>query len=207
MERNKGNPPATAIKDCGRAPGNLVVFTIKCTLFLFCVGGAIYNIIEIIWRGYTHWSMFIVGGVCFNVIGFIHTVSKRCLFVRCALCSFAITAIEFFSGCLFNLRLKMNVWDYSALPFNFKGQVCFLYSVLWGLLSIIAIPVYKACIMHMATNKKTFSQKIKTNSRFLTGTIQSGNRYSAASVRGKYRARTAQADGKNRYFRVPEEFS
>ncbi len=206
MKRKIRTPPALEIKDCGR-PWNLVVFTIKCTLFLFCIGGAIYNIIEILWRGYTHWSMFLVGGVCFNAIGFIHTVSKRCLFVRCALCSFAITAIEFVSGCFFNLKLKMNVWDYSSLPFNYKGQVCFLYSVLWGILSIIAIPVYKICIANiLSTNKNIFLRKLKTK-RLLTGTIRAGNRYNGASVRGRYRARTAQADGKNRCFRVPEESS
>lgn len=160
-----------------------------------------------LWRGYTHWSMFLVGGVCFNAIGLIHSISKQCLFVRCALCSFAITAIEFVSGCFFNLKLNMNVWDYSALPFNYKGQVCLLYSVLWGILSIIAIPVYRTCIMRMAgTDNKTFLRKVKPKC-LLTDTTQSGNPYSVASGRGRYRARTVQADGKNRCFHVPEESS
>ena len=36
--------------------------------------------------------------------------------------------------------LGLDVWDYSKVPFNFLGQVCVLYSVLWGFLSAAAIP-------------------------------------------------------------------
>ena len=117
---------------------------LRCAAGLFCVGGGLYNIIEICWRGYTHWSMFVVGGLCFPIIGWIHThLKKMHLINRCFLCSVAITAIEFISGCVVNLWLKMNVWDYSYLPMNLLGQICLIYSVLWGLLSIVAIPIYK----------------------------------------------------------------
>ncbi|NLN81226.1 MAG: hypothetical protein GX136_01575 [Clostridiales bacterium] len=125
-----------------------------CTLFLFCIGGTLYNILEVLWRGYIHWTMFIVGGVCFNLIGRIHTICKKGLLIRCTLCSLAITAVEFVSGCLFNLRLKMNVWNYSNMLLNIKGQVCLLYSVLWGALSIIAIPVYRHCLRRMVSRNR-----------------------------------------------------
>lgn len=131
---------------------------LRCTVLLFCIGGALYNIIEILWRGYTHWTMFLVGGACFNLVGRIHTICKRGLFARCALCSCVITAVEFISGCLFNLRLKMNVWDYSDMIFNIKGQICLLYSVLWGMLSVIALPVYRCCMKHV-TGRKTENKK------------------------------------------------
>jgi len=126
-----------------------VVKKIRCTFFLFCIGGALYNIIEIIWRGYTHWSMFIVGGICFNLIGRIHTMCKKGWIIRCTLCSLVITVIEFLSGCIFNLRLNMNVWNYSGMLLNIKGQVCLLYSLLWGALSILARPIYRVCIRHL----------------------------------------------------------
>lgn len=35
------------------------------------VGGLIYMGIEIIWRGYTHWTMGILGGLCFIIIGML----------------------------------------------------------------------------------------------------------------------------------------
>ncbi|MDD2418751.1 MAG: hypothetical protein PHR24_07405 [Oscillospiraceae bacterium] len=126
---------------------------IRCTILLFLIGGAAYNILELIWRGYTHWSMFFVGGICFNLIGRIHTICKRRLVIRCVLCSLAISLIEFISGCIFNLCLKMNVWDYSKMFMNIKGQVCLLYSVLWGGLSLIALPIYRCCVKHLSNNK------------------------------------------------------
>lgn len=118
----------------------------RCVVGLFCIGGVLYNIIEILWRGYTHWSMFFVGGACFEIIGKIQTGMKKVHIVhRCALCSAAVTAVEFLSGCLVNLQWKMNVWDYSHMFLNIKGQVCLLYSILWGGLSVVAVPIYRAC--------------------------------------------------------------
>ena len=34
-------------------------------LFLFAFGGVVYNVIELLYRGHTHWTMFILGGLCF----------------------------------------------------------------------------------------------------------------------------------------------
>jgi hypothetical protein len=131
-----------------------------CTFFLFCIGGALYNIIEVLWRGYTHWTMFIVGGMCFNIIGKIHSLCRKGMVIRCTLCALAITIIEFISGYLFNIRLKMNVWDYSSMLFNIKGQVCLLYSVLWGGLSVIALPVYRFCLSHLTSNKSNSKKQM-----------------------------------------------
>ena len=41
---------------------------LKCAL-LFLIGGALYYCIEILWRGHSHWTMAVVGGICFVVIG------------------------------------------------------------------------------------------------------------------------------------------
>ncbi len=103
-----------------------------------------YNLIEILWRGHSHWSMFLVGGTCFHLIGRIGTKLRRhSLLTIGAACSIAVTAVEYISGCLFNLRLKLNVWDYSDMPANIKGQICLPYSALWGGLSLLALPVYR----------------------------------------------------------------
>ncbi len=118
---------------------------LRRTLLLFVFGGACYNLIEILWRGYTHWSMFFLGGVCFQWGGLIARRFRRhCLAVRCVLCSAAVTVSEFLCGCLVNLRFHLHVWDYSNQPFNLLGQICLLYSFLWGLLSIPAMPLYTA---------------------------------------------------------------
>lgn len=109
----------------------------KKNLGLFAFGGIVYGLIEILWRGKTHWSMVLTGGAGFLALFKIFEKNKDAsLFKKCALGSSVITAFEFVSGCIFNLMLKMKVWDYSKLPLNFKGQICALYSCLWGLLSI-----------------------------------------------------------------------
>ena len=111
---------------------------------LFCIGGGCYNLIEILWRGHSHWSMFFVGGSCFHLIGKIGKRLKgRSLALIGTACSAAVTVVEYVSGCLVNLHWKLDVWNYSKRPFNLHGQVCLLYSVLWGVLSLLAVPLYK----------------------------------------------------------------
>ena len=110
---------------------------------LFAVGGILYGLLEILWRRHTHWSMILTGGICFTVLYRIFRHLTICsLWLKCCIGSTVITLAEFFSGFLFNYCLKLNVWDYSKLRFNFCGQVCVLYSILWGLLTI---PIQALC--------------------------------------------------------------
>lgn len=115
----------------------------KCDILLFLIGGTVYNLIEILWRGRTHWSMFILGGICFKIIGRIAAKEDAPFIKRCVLCSVYITAAELLCGIIVNKIFKMNVWDYSELPLNFKGQICALFSFFWMLLSIPAMPLYR----------------------------------------------------------------
>ena len=110
-------------------------------MFLFSVGGLIYCGLELFWRGHTHWTMFIVGGLCFIFCGSINELFSwnMPVWIQMLICSVGITIIEFISGVIINIIFQLNVWDYSNLPFNIMGQVCLLFSVLWFLLSFIAI--------------------------------------------------------------------
>lgn len=112
---------------------------------LFIIGGLGYNLIELLWRGRTHPSMFVVGGLCFELMGAVHTRSRRPLPARCGLCALGVTAVELVSGCILNRWLKLNVWDYSKMRCNILGQVCLLYSVFWLVLSAVAFPLYIWC--------------------------------------------------------------
>lgn len=108
---------------------------------LFAIGGAVYCGIEMLWRGHTHWTMFIVGGLCFVFCGSINELFDwdMPIWKQMLICAAGITTIEFISGVIINIIFKLNVWDYSNLPLNVMGQVCLLYSFLWFILSFAAI--------------------------------------------------------------------
>lgn len=113
----------------------------KARFMLFSIGAVGYGLIEIIWRGYTHWSMLGAGGICFMFFGSISDKLKKAgLFIKGLIGSTFITGVEFIFGVVFNIILKKNVWDYSKMPLNIIGQVCMPYSCLWVLLSIVGIP-------------------------------------------------------------------
>lgn len=110
-------------------------------LILFGIGGLMYYVIEILWRGYSHWTMLLLGGFCFVLIGLINEIFtfQIPLVKQMLVSTVIITVAEFVCGCVVNIWLKWNVWDYSELPLNLMGQICLPYSFLWFSLSVIAI--------------------------------------------------------------------
>lgn len=107
---------------------------------VFAAGAVIYSLIEILWRGRTHWTMAVTGGFCLLLIHLCNERHRKLdLFVRCSLSSFYITSVEFAVGWLLNVRLHMMVWDYSDKMFNVMGQICPEYWAYWYLLSIPAL--------------------------------------------------------------------
>lgn len=116
--------------------------TLKNNLIFFLIGAIGYGLIEIIWRGYTHWSMLTLGGICFSFFAKISSALKNYgILYKAVISGLFITAAEFIYGLIFNVYLKKNIWNYSNIPFNFMGQICILYSVFWCILSIVFIPV------------------------------------------------------------------
>lgn len=109
--------------------------------FLFLTGGFAYGTIEIIGRGYSHISMFIAGGICFILIGLLNEKYSwnMALLSQMVISAIIITTIEFVTGLIVNVWLKLNVWDYSSKPYNIMGQICLLYTNFWFLLSLLAI--------------------------------------------------------------------
>lgn len=108
---------------------------------LFCVGGMAYNVVEVLYRGYTHWTMFVVGGLCFVLIGLINEIFswETALWKQMLIGGTVITVVEFVSGCVVNLLLGWNVWDYSQLPLNVLGQICVPFYFVWVVLSLVGI--------------------------------------------------------------------
>ena len=110
---------------------------------LFLIGGGIYYLFEILWRGYSHWTMFILGGICFVIIGLLNEQYdyNMPLVEQMFSSMIIITTLEFISGVILNIILKMNIWDYSNMPFNLFWQICIPFMIIWFFLSPIAIVV------------------------------------------------------------------
>ena len=100
-----------------------------------------YFLIELFWRGHSHWTMAVIGGVFFILIGDINEFIpwNMPLILQGGIGSVVITAMELFCGVVLNLWLKLDIWDYSTMPFNFLGQICLPLSLLWVALSIVAV--------------------------------------------------------------------
>ena len=108
----------------------------------FILGAIGYAAIEVIWRGYTHWSMMIAGGVCFIIFSLVaERFREKNLLIKAAVCALGVTAVEFVFGVVFNIIFKMRVWDYSGMPFNILGQVCPLFTLLWAGIAIAFLPL------------------------------------------------------------------
>nr|DAP04620.1 MAG TPA: putative membrane protein [Herelleviridae sp.] len=85
--------------------------------------------------------MFILGGICFTCCGLLNEVLPWEMPLSDQMLSGAtiITALEFLTGCIVNIWLKWDVWDYSNLPLNICGQVCLYFSIAWYYVSGAAI--------------------------------------------------------------------
>ena len=108
-------------------------------LVLSLIGGAIYYGIECIWRGYSHWSMAILGGICFIAVGSINELFswEMPMWKQCLIGAIVVTILEFITGCIVNLWLGWNIWHYER--FDVLGQICLPFTFFWFLLSGVAI--------------------------------------------------------------------
>ncbi len=114
-------------------------------LLVFLFGAFVYGMLEIIWRGYTHPAMLLLGGICFSAIFILEgNISHLNIFFRCLIYALIISTAEFIFGIVLNLWLKLDVWDYSGLPLNVLGQICLPYTALWYLLSVVCCKVCAA---------------------------------------------------------------
>lgn len=110
-------------------------------LFLSVTGGLLYNLVELFYRGWTHWTMFFLGGLCFVCLGAINEVISwdMPLWQQVLIGAGIITVLEFVTGCIINLYLGLGVWDYSQMPGNILGQVCPQFFGLWLLVALAGI--------------------------------------------------------------------
>ena len=101
---------------------------------MFLLGCFIYSLLEIAARGYTHWTMTLLGGI-------VGMLPRHTLLLQALSGAFIITALEMVVGVLDNLVLQWHVWSYREMPWNVYGQICLPFSVLWFLVCIPALGI------------------------------------------------------------------
>ena len=112
-------------------------------LILFIIGAFVYMGIEIAFRGFTHWTMGILGGLCFVLIGGLNEYFgwEMPFWKQCLIGAVIVTTLELAAGLLLNEVLGLGIWDYSTMPFNFMGQICLPFSIAWFFLSGVAVVI------------------------------------------------------------------
>lgn len=110
-------------------------------IVLFLIFGLMYVGIELLYRGYSHWTMMLLGGLCGVLIGELneHVEWEEPLLTQCLKGACIITVLEFAFGYVLNILLHLRIWDYSNMPLNILGQVCLPFSIAWIFLSAVGI--------------------------------------------------------------------
>ena len=109
---------------------------------MFLVGGGGYVALELLWRGRSHFAMFLAGGLCFLLLGKLGQIKPGLpLWLRCLVGAGIITFVELGAGLLANRDYA--IWDYRQLPYNFYGQICLVYSLLWIPVSLLGMGLYR----------------------------------------------------------------
>lgn len=110
-------------------------------LLLWWIFGSTYCSLEVIYRGYSNWTMIFLSGCLGVIIGGLNNFLpwEMSLAKQGIIGAILVTIFEFITGLIVNVWLGWNVWDYSNVPLNIMGQVCLPFSLLWILLSIICI--------------------------------------------------------------------
>lgn len=115
------------------------------------IAGCIYLLIELAWRGHTHWTMLPLAAVVFVCAGLLDERPKPPpLWLQVVIGTTIATALELAAGLILNVWLGLDVWDYSELPGNILGKICPQYTLAWAALMVVAIKLEN--LMHKITD-------------------------------------------------------
>ena len=113
-------------------------------------GATLYFFIEVIYKTLTgnpdhiSWTMIVVAFIlCIPLERMGDELPwEMPMALQCVLSCIVITITELISGLILNVWLGLNVWDYTELPFNFMGQICLQFSMIWLILSYFGIKIF-----------------------------------------------------------------
>lgn len=139
MKKVLPNPDAVPVQDEKSVP---LIKAIGQFAFLWLILGMCYSQLELFYRGHTYVQMTFIGGLAGVLLGLLDrrpTHFNRTMWQQCLWGTLIIVAIEFSSGYLCNVILKMKIWDYSCKKYNILGQICPKATVGWFFICPIAI--------------------------------------------------------------------
>lgn len=104
-------------------------------------GGSTYVTFEVFFRERSHISMFMLAGLVFIIVGLLNKIWgwETSLIFQIFIGTCVATISEFITGCIVNIWLQLNIWDYSDLWGNILGQICPLFTLIWIPLILLAI--------------------------------------------------------------------
>lgn len=110
-------------------------------IFMWALGGTLYYTFEVFFRGFSHWTMFVLGGICavFCVWQGMMLKWKEPLWIQIARCTIFVVAGEFITGIVVNKWLGWQVWDYTDQPFQLFGQICIPFAIIFSGLCALGI--------------------------------------------------------------------
>lgn len=121
------------------------------------IAGGIYLLIELAWRGRTHWTMLPLAAAIFICAGALDEVERPpSIWQQVILGTTIATSLEFVAGLILNVWLGLGIWDYSNLPGNVLGQICPQFTLAWAVLVLISIRIEN--FMHRIANSLTSSR-------------------------------------------------
>ncbi len=115
-------------------------------LIIWFVLGMCYFTLEGLYRipqgGYANIAMLFVGGFCGLIVGSINQIPqfyKMTVWKQSIIGAIVVLIVEYISGYVLNIKMGLDIWDYSGMYFNINGQVCLAFAVIWFLLMPTAI--------------------------------------------------------------------
>ena len=117
-----------------------IFFYIYCFLG-WCIESTIVSFEnkKLINRGFLSGPLLPIYGLGAVLVLFITLPFRNNLFAVYFVGMIAATILEYFTGWLMETIFKVRYWDYSYYKIQYKGRICLVCSLFWGVLSILLV--------------------------------------------------------------------
>ena len=112
--------------------GTMKHLTFSQLTTVFLSGCIAYPLLEIAYRGYSHWTMSLTGGFCLAILFLIQwSFPDLTVWRKALLGALTFVTLELIVGTTANLWLGWAIWDYTNLRFHYLGQISLNFALIW----------------------------------------------------------------------------